>query len=122
MKTPLLLITVALGLATGCGKKTTQKPEENAAHPATAPLDYLAAQGKAKQLAIKVTSTAEINSAIQKFFAMEDRYPRDLNELVQQHYLQAVPQAPRGQVFSYQPQDGSIRVVAAPAAPSGPAR
>ena len=116
MKTPLILLMLFLGLTTGCGKKEVTKPEAAGANPAMAPLDYLAAQGKAKQVAIKVTSTVEINSAIQKFQAMEDRFPRDLNELIQQRYLQAVPQAPRGQMFAYNPQDGTIRVVPAPPA------
>lgn len=99
----------------GCGPKEPKKPEGgSAANPATAPLDYLAAQGKAKQTALRVTSTAELTSAIEKFHAMEDRYPRDLNELVQQHYLQSVPQAPRGQAFRYNSEDGSFRLVPGP--------
>lgn len=114
MKTPLTLMVVACALSAGCGRKDAGKPEGNSGNPITAPLDYLAAQGRAKQVAIKVTSTAEITSAVQKFQAMEDRLPRDLHELVQQHYLQAVPQAPRGQVFAYNPADGSVRTVAAP--------
>ncbi|MFO1460636.1 MAG: hypothetical protein U1G08_14675 [Verrucomicrobiota bacterium] len=122
MKTPWIVVLGSVLFLAGCGKKEVKKPE-GAGNPATAPLDYLAAQGRAKQVAIKVTSTVEINSAIQKFQAMEDRFPRDLNELVQQHYLQTVPQAPRGQKFSYSPQDGSVRVVAdtgtAPGSPSG---
>lgn len=122
MKTPLILMILFLGLTTGCGKKEVTKPEAAGANPAMAPLDYLAAQGKAKQVAIKVTSTVEINSAIQKFQAMEDRFPRDLNELVQQRYLQTVPQAPRGQMFAYNPLDGTIRVVPAPPAPAAVGR
>lgn len=117
MKTPWIVVFAAALILAGCGKKEVKKPE-GAGNPATAPLDYLAAQGRAKQVAIKVTSTVEINSAIQKFQAMEDRLPKDLNELVQQHYLQAVPQAPRGQKFAYNPQDGSVRVVVDPGAAS----
>lgn len=41
-------------------------------------------------------ASAELTSAIQKFNAMEDRFPRDLNEVLQQHYLQASPAAPMG--------------------------
>lgn len=122
MKTPLILAALSLGVLAGCGKKDVSKAGETSGNPATAPLDYLAAQGKAKQVAIKVTSTVEINSAIQKFQAMEDRLPRDLNELIQQHYLQAVPQAPRGQMFSYNPQDGTVRLVAAPSVPASPVK
>ena len=122
MKTPLILAALALGVLAGCGKKDAPKPGETSGNPVTAPLDYLAAQGRAKQLAIKVTSMAELTSAIQKFQAMEDRFPRDLNELVQQRYLQAVPQAPRGQAFAYNSQDGTLRVVAAPPGPAPAAK
>ncbi|MBL9172486.1 MAG: hypothetical protein JNL10_03030 [Verrucomicrobiales bacterium] len=115
MQKPWMAAFAAALFLVGCGRKEVRKPE-GAGNPATAPLDYLAAQGRAKQVAIKVTSTAEITSAIQKFQAMEDRFPKDLNELVQQHYLQSVPQAPRGQKFAYNAQDGSVRVVAEPAA------
>jgi len=126
MKTPLLVLALALGCAAGCGKKDAAKAKaadeatSSGGNPAMAPLDYLAAQGRAKQVAIKVTSTVELTSAIQKFNAMEDRYPRDFNELIQQHYLQAMPAAPRGMAFAYNPTDGSVRVVAAPAPGAAP--
>ncbi len=124
---PALLAAVAL---LGCGKKDQAKksPDEpsGAGNPVTAPLDYLAAQGKAKKFAEKTITAAELTSAIQKFNAMEDRFPRDLNELVQQHYLQAPPAAPKGMRWDYNPQTGAVRMVAdtpagvAPASPSKP--
>jgi len=116
MKTPVGWMLVAGSLwMTGCGPKEPKKPDgASSGNPATAPLDYLAAQGKAKQTAIRVISTAELTGAIEKFHAMEDRYPKDFNELVQQHYLQSIPEAPRGKAFQYNPQDGSVRLVAAP--------
>lgn len=114
MKTPVLLAALALAtLLIGC-KKPAAKPAADGAlsgNPALAPLDYLAAQGRAKKFAEKVISTAELTSAIQKFQGMEDRFPRDLNELVQQHYLQAPPVAPRGMRFLYNPQTGELRTV-----------
>lgn len=114
MKTPVLLAALALAtLFTGC-KKPAAKPATDGAssgNPALAPLDYLAAQGRAKKFAEKVISTAELTSAIQKFQGMEDRFPRDLNELVQQHYLQAPPVPPRGMRFLYNPQTGELRTV-----------
>jgi hypothetical protein len=113
----------------GC-KKPAPPPAAKAPEPsaATAPLDYLAAQGRAKQQAIKVTDIAQLTSAIQKFQAMEDRYPRDFNELVAGHYLGQVPAPPRGMQFAYNPQTGQVRVVPeggvqqAPGAPAQPAR
>ncbi|MBX3732140.1 MAG: hypothetical protein KF791_06055 [Verrucomicrobiae bacterium] len=115
MKVLIGLLLISGLLAAGCGRRDPAATSPAAdAHPATAPLDYLAAQGRAKQTAIRVTSAAELTGAIQKFHAMEDRYPGDLNELVQHRYLQALPAAPRGQAFQYNPQDGSIRVIPSP--------
>ena len=115
---PALLAAIAL---LGCGQKDQAKksPDEpsGAGNPATAPLDYLAAQGKAKKFAEKTITAAELTSAIQKFNAMEERFPRDLNELVQQHYLQAPPAAPKGMRWHYDAQTGAVRLVAAPATP-----
>ena len=113
MKTPVVVTVLALTtLFVGC-KKPEAKPAADASsgNPLTAPLDYLAAQGRAKKFAEKTISTVELTSAIQKFQAMEDRYPRDLNELAQQHYLQAPPVPPRGMRFLYNPQTGDIRIM-----------
>lgn len=131
MKAFLVVITLAvLALLPGCGKKEQAKKAEDdsalSGNPAMAPLDYLAAQGKAKQHAEKTITAAELTSAIQKFAAIEDRYPRDLNELVQQRYLQAAPTAPAGKVWAYNPQTGLVKLVTAvtnapvPAAPAAP--
>lgn len=128
---PLSAVTCLLVAVAGCKKKEAKKAGDDSAlsgNPAMAPLDYLAAQGKAKKFAERTISAAELTSAIQKFNAMEDRYPRDLNELVQQRYLQAAPAAPAGKRWDYNPQTGAIRLVmeatnapaAAPAAPAKP--
>jgi hypothetical protein len=119
---PALLAAIAL---LGCGKKDQAKKSADepsgAGNPATAPLDYLAAQGKAKKFAEKTITAAELTSAIQKFNAMEDRFPRDLNELVQQHYLQAPPAAPKGMRWHYDAQSGAVRLVPESAPPTAPA-
>lgn len=115
--------SLALGLAgvlvlVGCGPKPPEAdPSTNAASgsPVTAPLDYLAAQGRAKQVAIKVTSMAEVTQAVQRFHALEDRYPRDLEELVRERYLSSLPPSPRGSRLAYSPQTGEVKFV--PAAP-----
>ncbi len=105
--------TVALSLLfSGCDSKSSTKPANASSNsPLTAPIDYIAAQGRAKQHATKVISTAQIETAIQQFQAMEDRFPASLDELVAQHYLQAVPVAPRGKTFVYNPQSGQLRVI-----------
>ena len=104
---------LAAGLLTGC-KDQSKNGTANTRSPATAPLDYLAAQGQAKRHSEKVISLVQVQQAIQQFNAMEERFPRDLNELVSQHYLSAKVVPPRGQQFLYDPQTGSIRVVASP--------
>jgi hypothetical protein len=113
----IFLLGVAWALV-GCGKSDPAKPApaESALSgpPALAPLDYLAAQGKAKKFAEKTLTAAELTSAIQKFNALEDRFPRDLHELVQQHYLAAPPAAPPGRRWDYAPQSGVVRLVTAP--------
>src|SRR6187402_460398 len=113
----LAAVTCLLVAVTGCKKKEAAKKSDDdsavSGNPAMAPLDYLAAQGKAKKFAERTISTAELTSAIQKFNAMEDRYPRDLNELVQQRYLQGAPAAPAGKRWDYNPQTGAIRLVLA---------
>ena len=111
-----LFFTCAIALV-GCSKKESvkQTPENkdsaSSGNPLTAPVDYLGAQAQAKRTATKAISVAEITQAIQKFNAMEDRFPRDLDELVQKHYLQQVPAAPQGFRFAYNPQTGDLRVV-----------
>jgi len=127
MRSPVCALVLVAVMLSAC-KKPAPKPAATndsvmSGNPAMAPLDYLAAQAKAKKFAEKSITTSELTSAIQKFNAMEDRYPRDLGELVQQHYLQAPPVAPRGMAFAYNPQTGEIRVVRVeqPAAPA-PAR
>ncbi len=104
-------------LVVGCERKPAAKPADSGNSPVTAPLDYLAAQGKAKKFAEKTITAAELTSAIQKFNAMEDRFPADLNELVREHYLQGPPAAPAGMRWHYDPQTGAVRLVAAPTPP-----
>jgi hypothetical protein len=113
-----ILIGAAL-LAGGCGKKeatpTAQATNEaSSGNPLTAPVDYLGAVGQAKKHSEKVIDTASISKAIQQFYAMEDRFPKDLQEMVTTHYLQSVPQPPYGMRFEYNPTNGDFKVVKAP--------
>ncbi len=110
---PRFLALAALGFAlSGCDSKPAAKPANAGGNsPLTAPIDYIAAQGKAKQHTTKVISTVEIEAAIRQFQAIEDRLPTGFDELVSQHYLQSVPAAPRGKRFTYNPQTGQIGLV-----------
>lgn len=104
-------LIVGLGLV-GCDSKPAAKPAAAGGNsPLTAPIDYIAAQGQAKQRTTKVISTVEIESAIRQFQAMEERLPTGFEELVSQHYLQKLPAAPRGKRFTYNPQTGQIGLV-----------
>jgi hypothetical protein len=109
-----LLAALVVAALSGCDAKSGSSQPSTSRSPATAPLDYLAVQGQAKRHSEKVISVAQVQQAIQQFQAMEERLPKDLNELVAQHYLGSVPTPGRGQKFLYDPQSGAVRVVAAP--------
>lgn len=112
----VVIAGLGLGMGVGCGKKAPGAARGDAAtsgvgqNPLLAPVDYLGAQAQAKRTAGRVVSLAELQNAIQKFQAMEDRFPRDLNELVTERYLPSVPVAPPGMKFRYDPATGSIAV------------
>jgi len=110
-----LLIAGSLLLA-GCGRKQqadqkNQLTNNNSGNPITAPVDYLGAVNQARKTAIRRIDTASLQNAINLFNAQEDRYPRDLNELAQKHYIQAVPQLPPGSRFNYNAQNGEIQII-----------
>ncbi len=114
-KSPVLLLAMGLLLA-GCSKKqeTAAVPKTNevsSGNPLTAPVDYLGAVAKAKHVAEKTVDTASLKRAIELFHAQEDRFPKDLNELVAQHYLPALPALPVGMQYAYNPQTGEVGLV-----------
>ncbi len=79
--------------------------------PATAPADYVGALGKAQQLAVKTTDVASLTQAIQSFSVDKGRFPKDLNELVQEKYLPRLPAPPTGSKFVYDSAAGTVKVV-----------
>ncbi len=107
----------------GCSEKSTQpdtKPSQPAqptnANPTsgsvlTAPVDYLIGLAKAQQSAVKSVDVTSINKAIQMFNVQEGRYPNDLNELVEKHYMPYIPSVPYGTKLDYDPNTGSVKVV-----------
>ncbi len=113
-------LALALGaalvcFASGCGDKSTPKSpaatNSSTSSPLTAPVDYLGAVAKAQQTAGKVVDTASINQAIQMFRVDKDRYPKDLDELVQEKFLPALPTPPYGTKLSYDAKTGQVKVV-----------
>jgi hypothetical protein len=111
--------TSAFGLATllilaGCSKQETPSPqpaESASGNPVTAPVDYIGAVGRAKKVAEKTVDAVSLNQAIQLFYAQEDRFPKDLNELVADGHIARIPAPPAGMAWKYNPQTGAITAV-----------
>jgi hypothetical protein len=113
---------LAVGLVfTGCGKKEAPAKPKDAtnttatapagSNPLNAPADYLGGLSQAKRLAEKVVDATSLNQTIQLFYQEEDRYPTNLAELVTKKYYPALPRAPYGHKFLYDPRTGQVRVV-----------
>ena len=112
----MLTIMALLGMFSGCAKKDEAKQENlltnnSSGNPLTAPVDYLGAVNQARKGAIKTIDQTGLNSAIQLFYAQEDRFPRDLNELAQKRYIGAVPTPPPGSRFQYDPKTGELKIL-----------
>jgi hypothetical protein len=120
MKT-LALGVVLVGLLVGCGEKsappTTAKKVDiqnnSSGNPVTAPVDYLGAVAKAKKTSVSVADKASLKQAIDMFKQEEDRYPKDLNELVAKQYMPALPAPPYQMKYQYDPATGDVKVVPA---------
>jgi len=123
MKAPALLAVLGCLLSTSCKKdepalapkaaekKNSHLDSNSSGNPLTAPVDYLGAVAKAKRTAEKVTEEASLSKHIQMFFSQEGRYPRNLDELVTEKYIPAVPPPPFGHKFQYNPASGEFKVV-----------
>jgi hypothetical protein len=124
MKPVLLVASVsALSLLlAGCGDSSKQSKAGTAiSNAVTAPVEYLGAMGRAKTLAEKTVDLASVSQAIQMFTAQEGRYPKSLDELIEQQLLLKIPPAPYGMKIVYDPQTGRVSVVKdEPAPPSAP--
>ena len=97
---------------TGCGDSSKPGTTANTfSNTVNAPVNYLGALGRAKQMSEKVIDTAAINNAINLFNEAEGRYPADLNELAAKHYIREIPQAPYGMKIVYDAATGTVKVV-----------
>lgn len=108
--------TLSLFLLAACAKKEEAKQQNlltnnSSGNPLTAPVDYLGAVNQARKTAIKTIDQAGLNNAIQQFYAVEERFPKDLNELAQKRYVPSVPEPPPGSRFVYNPASGELKIV-----------
>jgi predicted small lipoprotein YifL len=101
----------AASASTNADAKAESTNKETSGNPITAPVDYLGAVAKAQQVAVKQIDLAYVQKAIQLFNAQEGRNPKDLNELVSEHYLGKLPAAPFGMKLQYDATQGSVSVV-----------
>ncbi len=77
----------------------------------TAPVDYLGAINKARQSAVKTVGAVSLDQAIKTYYAQENRYPKNLEELVSSGVLPKLPEPPNGMRFDYDPTNGLVKVV-----------
>src|ERR1051325_7304369 len=101
-----LLLLMPVFLLIGCGGKSekaaqTTNASPSSSSPLTAPGDYLGAAAKAQQSAVKTVDTTSLNKAIQLFNVENGRNPKDLDELVQNHFIPKIPEAPYGTKIVY---------------------
>ena len=115
MKGIVLLPIAALFLATGCSPSgsSSQPPSTNASANATNAdnVPYYGAMIKAKRNAITTSDVASLKPSIDQFQVDKGRFPKDLDELVQEKYISKVPDAPYGFKIDYDPATGVVKVV-----------
>jgi hypothetical protein len=114
MKTPPYSVVMMFFLLAGCGDKTpktvstTNAPGSN---PLNAPADYVGGLANGRNKAIATTDIASLTQAIQMYNSDHGRYPKDLNELVQEKLIVKIPDAPYGMKLDYDPNTGTVKVV-----------
>ncbi|MGC8742386.1 MAG: hypothetical protein ACP5T0_00720 [Verrucomicrobiia bacterium] len=114
MKTLLIGFLMIVLLVCGCSKKSGEsKPDQTnqVGNPITAPVDYMGAVAKAKKYSDKTLDLVSLKRAIQEFEAGEGRFPKDLNELVSEHYLPSLPKPPTGMKIEYDGKTGEVKLV-----------
>ncbi|MDA1276846.1 MAG: hypothetical protein O2960_22750 [Verrucomicrobia bacterium] len=124
MKNGLLALSGLLVILAACGKspepKESAKDSGSSGNPLTAPVDYLGAIGRAQKSAVGTIDVTSLNKSIELFYATEDRFPKDLNELITMRYLPKLPDAPYGTRITYDPVKGRVAIMKLP--PAAPAQ
>ena len=113
------MVAAALVLI-GCGKQQNSPlpasappaaaPAPPATPPPTANNGYLGTLVKGQQKAVKTIDVTSLNEELTLFNVQEGRYPKDLNELVTQHYIPYLPQTPAGMKLVYDAAQGKVSV------------
>ena len=104
----LMVIFLAIGLTT-CGKKPVPVSEEGLS-PANAIQKYGGVMGKTYKRAKSFDALLSLKHDITSFQTEQGRWPSSLQELVEKGYAKKLPEPPEGMKFSYNPQNGSIRL------------
>ena len=79
-------------------------------NPLLAPVNYVGALGKAKNVSEKKINLANIQNAINQFNAVEGRYPKSLGELVKEGYYAKLPAPPKGKRYLYNSKTGQVGI------------
>ena len=115
MKVSIFLLASLAIVAAGCNDKSGSSGQSTntsaVSEVVNAPADYVGGLAKAKQNAAKTADVSSITQAIRMFQVDKGRYPKDLNELVQENYLKQIPAAPYGTKLDYDPSTGEVKVV-----------
>ena len=109
----IIFPVAVLVLTAGCGDSSKKAAQvvNTVSNAVGAPVDYLGAVVQAQKYSEKQIDLAYVNQAIQQFQAGEGRLPKDLNEMVEMHYLGKIPEAPFGYKIVYDAAAGTIKVV-----------
>ena len=96
----------------------TPPPQTNNNNPSVgqvlgAPVAYLQGLSNGKARAIATVDIASLNQAIQMFKVDQDRYPKDLNELIRSGLISKIPDPPYQMKIVYDPDAGQVSVVPA---------
>ena len=111
MKATLALGCLLGALLAGCGEQPGTPAKSNpATEAATAPADYLKSAARSQKSAIKAVDTAALDKAIELFYVQEGRFPKDLEEMVENRLISKIPPAPAGMKIVYDAKAGRVMV------------
>ncbi len=75
-----------------------------------APSQYMGVMKRSMDMASSIEPEAELKHVIDLFYFYENRYPRNLDELVEEGYMEDIPQIPRSMQIIYDPGTGRVEI------------